>query len=251
MDEIVQLMERASWIYFIILGLSMLYPLAQSFERRIYMYRKMKFILPGMLTTGLIYILWDIWFTRAGIWGFNHNYTRDIYLFGLPLEEVLFFLIVPYCCLFLYEVLRFFVGRFHYHQFSKYVIYGLLLLFLGMIPFVYDRTYTLTALSFTSLMLVLQLVQKSYRTWFPGFLLTYLVSLVPFLVVNGFLTAIPVVWYNNLENMGLRIYTVPVDDFIYLMGLLLPTVNIYQILLHRYASPRLRADMGLDRVTGF
>lgn len=244
-------MERASWTYFILLGLSILYPLAQSFEKRVYMHRKIKFIFPGILAAGLVYIAWDIWFTRAGIWGFNHNYTRDIYLFGLPLEEVLFFLVVPYCCFFLYEVLRYFLRRFYYPAFSKYTIYLLLSLFIGLMPFVYDRTYTITALSFTSLMLLLQLFQKSYRTWFSGFLLTYLVSLVPFMLVNGFLTAIPVVWYNNAENLGIRAYTVPLDDFIYLMGLLLPSVNIYQILLHRYASPRLRADMELDRVTGF
>ncbi|RPI46555.1 MAG: lycopene cyclase domain-containing protein [Bacteroidetes bacterium] len=229
-------MERASWTYFILLGLSLLYPLAQSFESRICMYRRVKFILPGILATGLIYIAWDVWFTRAGIWGFNHNYIRDISLFGLPMEEVLFFLVVPYCCIFLYEVLRYFIKSFHYPLLSKYVIYGLLALFTGLVPLVYDRTYTVTALSFTSLMLVLQLVQKTYLTWFSWFMLTYLVSLVPFMIVNGFLTAIPVVWYDNAETLGLRIFTIPLDDFIYLMGLLLPSVNIYQLLLHRHAS---------------
>lgn len=239
------------WTYFVILGASVLYPLAQSFEKRVYMHRKFKFILPGILITGAVYIVWDIWFTRAGIWGFNPNYTRHIDLFGLPLEEWLFFLIVPYACIFLFEVLRLFVKRFYQPGLARVILWVMMLALLLSLPFVYTRTYTFTAFAFTALMLLLQLLQKTYRTWFSGFLLAYLLSLVPFMVVNGILTALPVVWYDNAENLGRRLYTVPLDDFVYLMGLLLPTINIYQVLLHRFASPALREKMELDRVTGF
>ena len=215
------------------------------------MFRQARFIFPGILITGAVYIVWDVWFTGQGIWGFNHNFTRDFYLLGLPVEEWLFFLVVPYCCIFLYEVLRYFVKRFYFPRASKWIIIGLLAGMVALIPFVYDRLYTVTTISFTSLMLILQLLQKTYKKWFSGFILTYLVSVIPFLIVNGFLTAIPVVWYNNMENLGLRIYTIPVDDLIYLMGLLLPAINIYQILLHRFASSKLRDRMGLGSITGF
>jgi lycopene cyclase domain-containing protein len=239
------------WTYFLILGLSLLYPLAQSFEKRVYMYRKFPFIFPGILITGIIYLAWDVWFTEAGIWGFNPNYTKDYFFLGLPVEEWLFFLVVPYSCIFLYEVLRFFVKRFFIPRAARMVLVLLVVAGIGSIPFLHDKTYTLTTVTFTTLVLLLQLVQKTYRTWFSGFLITYLLSLVPFIAVNGILTALPVVWYDNAENLGVRAYTVPVDDFIYLMGLLLAAINIYQLLLHRYASPALRKKMDLDEVTGF
>lgn len=229
-------MEKASWTYLAILGFSLLYPLAQSFEKRLTMYRKFIYILPGILITGAIYITWDIWFTNLGIWGFNHNYTLDLYLAGLPLEEWLFFLVVPYCCIFLYEVLGFFTRKLHYPRSSKIAIYVMLALFMGTIPFVMDHLYTVTALSFTSLMLILQLIQKSYRTWFSGFLAAYLLSMIPFVAVNGLLTSIPVVWYNNAANLGIRVWTIPVEDFIYLMGMLLPAINIYEVLSRRFTS---------------
>lgn len=241
----------SSWTYMLILGLSIAYPLAQSFEKRIYMHQKFRFILPGILVTGLIYIVWDVIFTQAGIWGFNHNYTLNIYLLGLPFEEWLFFLVVPYCCIFLFEVLRLFVKLFYFPVASRFIIYFLLILSLASIPFVYDRIYTLTAVSFVSLMLILQLVQKTYNTWFSGFILAYLLSLVPFMIVNGILSSLPVVWYNDLENLSSRIYTVPVEDSIYLFGLLLPSINMYQILLYKFASPELRIKMKLNTVTGF
>ena len=47
----------------------------------------------------------------------------------------------------------------------------------------------------------------------------YLVTLIPFFIVNGLLTGIafdePVVFYNNAENLSLRAFTIPVEDFIY------------------------------------
>lgn len=244
-------MERASWTYFMLLGISLFYPLIQSFEKRVFMFRKIKFMIPGILLTASVYIVWDLLFTKAGIWGFNHNYTKDFYLAGLPLEEWLFFIIVPYCCFFLYEVLRYFVKNFYFPVASKNIIYILLGASLLSIPFIYDRTYTLTAVIFANLMLILQLLQKSYTSWFPGFLLTYMVSLVPFLIVNGILTSLPVVWYNNAENLGIRIYTIPVEDLVFLFGLLLPSFNIYNALIRRFASLSLKERIKVYQKTGF
>ncbi|MBN1131563.1 MAG: lycopene cyclase domain-containing protein [Bacteroidales bacterium] len=244
-------MERTTWTYFIILGLAVLYPLAQSFEKRIFMFRKLKYMLPGILITAGLFITMDVWFTARGIWGFNHSYTKDFYIAGLPVEEWLFFLIVPYCCFFLYEVLRYFVKRFYFPRASRFVIWFLLAGFLALLPFVYARTYTFTAVAFAAFMLILQLIQKSYTTWFSGFLLTYLVSLIPFFVVNGVLTYLPVVWYDNAENLGFRIFTIPVDDFIYLFGLLLPSFNLYNILIRRYGSISLKEQLQLHSKTGF
>jgi lycopene cyclase domain-containing protein len=57
----------------------------------------------------------------------------------------------------------------------------------------------------------------------------YLVSLVPFYIVNGFLTSIPVVIYNDKQNLGFRVGTIPFEDHFYLMGLLLMNIYLYEV----------------------
>jgi lycopene cyclase domain-containing protein len=68
-----------------------------------------------------------------------------------------------------------------------------------------------------------------FRNYFKSFdalsfLISYAICLIPFLIVNGFLTAIPVVIYNDAENLGIRIYTIPFEDSFY--GMLLVMMNI-------------------------
>ncbi|MDA3821748.1 MAG: lycopene cyclase domain-containing protein [Bacteroidales bacterium] len=244
-------MKDTSWTYFLLLGLSILYPLAQSFEKRIFMYKKMKFIFPGILFSASLFLLWDVLFTKAGIWSFNHDYTKELYILGLPLEEWLFFLIIPYCIFFLYEVLRFFVKKFYFPIFSKYLIWFLISVSTISLPFVYEKTYTFTVIAFIIPFLGLQLLLKTYKTWFSGFFLSYLISFIPFIIVNGFLTRLPVVLYNNAENLSFRITTIPAEDFIYLFGMLLPAFTIYQLLLHKYGSSDLKSKMKLNSTSGF
>jgi lycopene cyclase domain-containing protein len=64
------------------------------------------------------------------------------------------------------------------------------------------------------------------------FLLAYLVSMIPFLIVNGLLTGSfleePIVWYDDSQNLGIRIFTIPVEDTIYSLMMLLMTIQLME-----------------------
>ncbi len=49
------------------------------------------------------------------------------------------------------------------------------------------------------------------------------------LVVNGILTSFPVVSYNPAEFSNLRLYTIPLEDFIYYFLLLAMNIFIYEL----------------------
>lgn len=188
-----------------------------------------------MLLPALFYIVWDIIFTANKVWSFNEDYITGIKLINLPVEEVLFFFVVPYCCLFIYECIRSYFPKVYNKPIADVGLatIAILLLITGLI--MHNRAYTFITFLFTAIFSFIVLWKKNLFTGFDtaAFLLSYLIILVPFLIVNGFLTAIPVVLYNDGENLGIRIYTIPFEDVFYGILLILMNTVIYEKLRHR------------------
>ena len=185
-----------------------------------------------MLLPAVFYIIWDSYFTSWAVWSFNETYIMGWYFFGLPLEEILFFFVVPYCCVFIYECIRCYFPSISNEKWAL-LFFKILaaLLLLSTIVF-YQRAYTAYTAAFLTIGLLAYLLLRSKVPQLNAavFLISYSVILIPFLLVNGFLTAIPVVLYNNAENLGVRIYTIPVEDVFYGMLLILLNVILYEFL---------------------
>jgi lycopene cyclase domain-containing protein len=203
-------------------------PFIRSFEPKIAFYQRFKPLGLALLITGLFFVLWDIIFTHIGIWGFNPVYLTGISLFNLPIEEYMFFIAVPYACIFIYRTLNYFIKKDLLGGIQKHITNYLIGFSGAMAIIFYDRWYTLTTFLFLALFLgYLHYVVKP--TWLSRFYLAYLVCIIPFFIVNGILTGTgiegEVVWYNNSENVGLRMGTIPLEDIFY--GLLLVLMNTF------------------------
>ena len=102
-----------------------------------------------------------------------------------------------------------------------------------MMIFHYDKLYTIYNAFFTLSILLFTLVLK------PSLLRRFYVAwgllLLPFFMVNGLLTGslidAPIVWYNNAQNLGMRMFTIPVEDVFYGMGLILLNILLTEIFL--------------------
>ncbi len=189
-----------------------------------------------MLLPALFYIIWDIIFTKVQVWFFNEQYVvAKTFVYNLPLEEVLFFFIVPYCCTFIYECIRSYFPALKTTKISDNILFVLALLLLVIAIFTHHLYYTFYTSIFLSGFIFIFFIFRKYFAGFnsKAFVIAYLIILIPFLIVNGFLTAIPVITYNNAQNLAVRIYTIPVEDIFY--GMLLVMMNIagYEKLLKR------------------
>lgn len=223
------------YTYFIILAAAVAGPLALSFDKKVAFYKKWKYLFLPVFIPALLYIVWDMYFTSKGVWSFNKEYITGIKLYNLPVEEILFFFVVPYCCIFIYECIRSYFPRLKNKKQVDMILWLLAttLLITGII--FYDKYYTswtfiLTAV-FIGIIYLFRIFFKAFDA--VSFGISFFVILIPFLIVNGFLTSIPVVLYNDAENLGIRIYTIPFEDVFYGMLLVLMNITIYEKLLKR------------------
>lgn len=214
------------YTYFLILGLSLAGPLLLSFDNKVAFYKEWKYVIPACILPAIFYIAWDAFFTSKGVWRFNPEYIIGFHLGNLPIEEVLFFFVVPYCCVFIYACISaYFPGLKKTKNTDRILIaFGIALLISGSL--FYDRYYTSWTFILNAVFIAVIFLAGKYFSAFDSakFLVSYAVCLLPFFIVNGFLTAIPVVLYNDSENLGLRMYSIPFEDTFY--GMLLVMMNI-------------------------
>jgi lycopene cyclase domain-containing protein len=219
------------YTYLLINFLTVFFPIVLSFDKRVAFYKSWKPILPGLIITGAVFLVWDYIFTLYDVWSFNADYVVGGYFLNLPLEEILFFITVPFACLFIYECLNHYVKRNLLGSGSTTLSFAFFVLSAGMLAFFHDRVYSL--ITFGLLGLLSAFVAFRKPVYLGRFYLTYFVSLIPFYIVNGLLTSIPVVMYNDAENSGIRVGTIPFEDHFYSLAMLLMNVLFFEYFRNR------------------
>lgn len=230
-----------SYLYLTLNIVSILYPLLKTWDKRVDMLKNQKQIWISTFLIALFFIIWDILFTKAGFWGFNPDYLIGVNIVNLPIEEILFFFCIPYACIFIFEVIRYYDTRNIFEKPGKWINAALIILTLILFTLGYDKWYTsVTSVLLIMLLLAHQFLIKNNRQYLGRFYLSFIFILIPFLVVNGILTGsfIPeqVVWYNDLETISIRIFTIPLEDIFYCMLMMLSIVTIYQTLVNKRDS---------------
>lgn len=217
--------------YFWIITLSFAGPFFLSFDKKVAFYRYFLHTFIAILIVAIPFLFWDNYFTINKIWGFTPEYLSGFYFYSLPIEECLFFFVVPFACLFIHQVLKAYFPRFD----AKLIVQSFAFFFVlsGLLfgTLYFDNWYTSSA-CITSALLTIGLYFVAKVPWFKRFVFTYLVVLIPFIIVNGVLTgaitAKPIVWYSEEHIIGIRIISIPFEDLYYNYCLLLPIVAIFE-----------------------
>lgn len=216
-------------------------PLIFSFHKSTDFRTAIKPAFLAIITVAVPFLIWDIIFTRDGVWGFNPRYLTGLYFFELPIEEVLFFICIPYSCLFTYFVLK---GRISFTISRKAVILsssliGMLLLTVAVMN--YGKLYTFWSVGLCGLVVLVS--PFIFGKNLVQFVISYIILLIPFFIVNGILTGTgieeQVVWYNDAENSGLRILTIPVEDFSFGYLMLILNTMVFERFYTRFTKSSL------------
>lgn len=219
------------YLYLIVDFSAIIIPLLFSFHPKIRFYKEWKFVWPAILITTFLFSIWDNYFTKIGVWGFNNRYLSGYYFSHLPVEEILFFVCIPYSCLFTYFCFKLFLGEYFQLKFENRITFFIILLSSVCALFCVEKLYTFYAT--TGLAILLYLLRFRVKVkWLSMFFYSHMFLLLPFFVVNGILTGTgldePVVWYNDTQIIGPRMHTIPVEDIFYGMLMLLFNTFLFE-----------------------
>lgn len=221
-------------LYLLINIMVVLFPLLLSFDRRIVFSRQWSAAFPAILLVAALFIVQDIHATSAGHWSFSPRFSGTLKILGLPPGEWLFFLSVPFSSLFVYACVR---GYQRERTLSVPRITGLVLAGTALIAAFFFRRqdYTqwvmlLTSLAFLVLWLLQPRLMRSLHFW-----TAIGISYLAFAMVNGILTAVPVVIYSPEANSGIRLGSIPLEDFFYSFALLSLNFSLFRLFLDRGA----------------
>ena len=203
-----------------------------SFDKRIEFQKHFKTFFFSSTLVAIPFILWDIYFTKKGIWWFDLQYTLGIELAGLPIEEWLFFFCIPFSCVFTYYCLNKF---FDWSRFEKYNSYVSILTLLVCIIVMFtqsDKTYTLVT-AIVTFVTVFYLHTIAKVKWLTQASIIFTILMLGFFPVNGVLTGsfIPsaIVNYNSNEFLNIRMWTIPIEDAVYGYSQFLLNIYFFKI----------------------
>ena len=204
-------------------------PLVSQFNRQIQRISRWKLKLLTSIIVMIPYIIWDALVTGSH-WWFNTAYTLDSRLFGLPIEEWLFFITVPFGCLLVWETLPQANNAIGVKslRYVRSVLYAMLPI--GLLVFGMGKQYTGLVLFCFGLVGLLDRLSKIDLLLQPRTYLYLAVVAGLILVFNGYLTARPVVLYGETYQIGYRVLSVPIEDFGYGFTLMLFNAILYEIL---------------------
>ncbi|MDZ7314584.1 MAG: lycopene cyclase domain-containing protein [candidate division KSB1 bacterium] len=200
-------------------------PLLNSFDHKVRFFKQWPKAFIAVFLSLIPFIIWDIAVTGRH-WYFNKRFILGPRLLGLPVEEWSFFVTVPFACLFIWEIIIKFLPH-------KKLTLGLGLPagisgLAGIMLFFQGREYTGLVLIAAATVYFLNAVIKT-KIWEDSRIWVIIGAvLILTLIFNTYLTARPIVLYNSQYMLGTRIFTIPVEDFIFGLSHILLTVTIYE-----------------------
>ena len=204
--------------YALILFFTVIICLIASFDRRIKFDQHFSAFLKAAIVVAIPFIAWDVYFTAKGVWWFNTDYTMGLNIAGLPLEEMLFFIFIPFSCVFTFYTID------KYYKWNALSGFNNILVFVSVIVLSVvallntDKIYTLvTAVVTIATLIYLHFIARS--EWITKASVVFTILMLGFFPVNGILTGSfiesPIVNYNPNDFLGIRMFTIPIEDAVY------------------------------------
>ncbi len=231
-----------AFTYSLILFFTVIICFIASFDRRLLFSHYFGIFIKAAVIVAVPFIIWDIIFTARGVWWFDTDYTLGLVIAGLPLEEWLFFIFIPFSCIFTYYCIDKFFELKWLEGFNNLIVFVTVIVCSVMALLHYDKIYTFaTAIATIATLIYLHFIARA--PWIGKASLVFTLLMLGFFPVNGVLTGTglesPIVNYNPGDFLGIRMGTIPVEDAVY-------GYSQFLLVLYFFKKFKLRQDKNTD-----
>jgi len=226
-------MEIQNWIYLISQVVLFIIFIIAGWKGKFDLFWKMKYMVPAIIISGALFIFWAVRFTELNIWQINSASVTGLYIFKLPVEIWLYYIVLPLNVFMLYELAK---KKFNPVRQPNYLVILSLFLLVVFAVLAYafrKNAYSFIVFIFTTLFLGYIIFRNRFKPFYAVFYTTFLISLVPFYVLEGIANNLPVAEYYNAYISGIRIFYVPVENIAGFFLLALLNIFIYEFLKGR------------------
>lgn len=192
--------------------------------------------LVAALIVAVPFLVWDVAVTGRH-WFFDARHTAW-HVLGLPIGEWLFFLVVPLACSYTWEMVTGGVDPTPVRSIRAIAVVAGALVVAAAVVLSGGREYTAFACAALAAAVALDLlgggvVLRHRRA------AVFVVLVLAFTgIFNGYLTARPLVLYDARYQLAFRIGTIPIEDFVYGLALVVANVTLYERWRDRLGAPR-------------
>ena len=227
-------MEAFAYIVLMFFWLMLALSLFLLTKKKIGLAKKWKALVNSIVIMSVIFVIIELMFLRVKVWWFNNDYITGIFVFkNIPLERFISFIIIPICCVLIYEHIIYKAPKLKLQSVSFWisVVLGTLALYFAITNT--DRLYTFVYMILASTIILWQIFYGNHKAWLTHFYLMFLIALIPFTIINGLLTSLQIIAYNEQEIMTTNIYPIPAEDFIYFLVMIFMVIMLYEPLKQR------------------
>jgi hypothetical protein len=200
--------------------------------------RRVKFPIPmapltlGIAAGGLLNLLMSFAFIDSGLLAFNSPFKSHLSVAGIPLEQVLLCLILPYLFLVIYYALNASYPLIKTDKYSLSISNLLMGLCIAMIFFAYTKMYAVSTFGLLLFTLFFLEYRNSIRFMLP-FYRAYVVALIPFLIFFVPLHAMGAYTYAVQHTIALKIAYIPFELYFYFLCSSLITLAVCEFKKHK------------------
>ncbi len=227
------LMEFKNFVTLILLLVVAFIPLLFGAANKKRIFLKLKYFIPAIIFTGAVFIIWDNRFTQIGIWSYNPEFFSGKEIFNLPWEKWLYYGIISWVSLFIYEWVKIKFSHFKFDNISLAISLVLLVVF-GLIAFFSrEKVYTFFTFFLLAIYFGYTLFRNRFKSHLTHFYITFLILLVPFFILSVIIVKLPAISYYSEHTLQFQILQIPVENLAGLFLLLFINITITEYLAER------------------